>query len=162
MRRPAESVLDLYGLVYLALRDWLEQQGWLRKWTQQATKQLLQVFPENDNFNRSKWRRLLPHTQYALSRIPTEDDDRELSDFAHICVMALYSDGRYKEAEELQMQVIERRKRVLSDEHRDTLNSIAYLAATFRKQRRWNKAEELEVQGWRQRRGCLTMSILTR
>jgi hypothetical protein len=37
-RRPAESALDLHDLVHSALREWLEQQGWLCKWTQQATK----------------------------------------------------------------------------------------------------------------------------
>jgi hypothetical protein len=29
--RPAESALDRHGLVHHALREWLEQQGWLHK-----------------------------------------------------------------------------------------------------------------------------------
>lgn len=37
------------------------------------------------------------------------------------CAMALLSDGRYNEAEDLQAQVMETRKRVLGDEHPDTL-----------------------------------------
>jgi hypothetical protein len=56
-RRPAESALNLHGLVHRALRDWLQQQGWLRKWTQQAIKQLLRVFPDHDHVSRSKWQR---------------------------------------------------------------------------------------------------------
>ncbi|KAF2026107.1 hypothetical protein EK21DRAFT_103463 [Setomelanomma holmii] len=32
-RRPTESALDLHGLVYSALREWLLQQGRLQKWT---------------------------------------------------------------------------------------------------------------------------------
>ena len=44
------------------------------------------------------------------------------------------------------MQVMETRKRVLGDEHPDTLTSMANLAATYRNQGRWNGAEELEVQ----------------
>jgi hypothetical protein len=44
------------------------------------------------------------------------------------------------------VQVIETRKRVLREEYLDTLNSIANLAATYRNQGRWKKAEELEVQ----------------
>jgi hypothetical protein len=45
--------------------------------------------------------------------------------------MALYSDGQYKAAKELFVQVMEMRKRVLSDEHPLTLNSIHDLAYTL-------------------------------
>src|SRR5437588_738312 len=38
------------------------------------------------------------------------------------------------------------RKRVLGQEHPDTLTSMANLASTYRNQRRWKEAEELEVQ----------------
>jgi tetratricopeptide (TPR) repeat protein len=145
-RRPAESALDLHGLVHSALREWLQQKGRLWKWTQRAIKQLLQVFPDDDHVNRSKWRRLLPHTQYALSHSPTEDGDGERLGLVRKCAMTLYSDGRYKEAEELFVQVVETRKRVLGEEHPDTLTSIANLASTYRNQGRWKEAEELEVQ----------------
>jgi tetratricopeptide (TPR) repeat protein len=42
--------------------------------------------------------------------------------------------GRWKEAEELDVQVMEMRKRVLSAEHLDTLTNMANLASTF-----WNQ-----------------------
>jgi hypothetical protein len=145
-RRPAESALDLHGLVHSALREWLKQRGWLRKWTQQTAKQLLQVFPENDHVYRSKWRRLLPHTQYALLHSLAEDDDRETLDLSHRCVLALYSDGRYKEAEELQVQIMETKERVLGEEHPDTLTSMANLAVTYRNQERWTHADELQLE----------------
>jgi len=38
------------------------------------------------------------------------------------------------------------RKRVLGEEHPHTLTSMANLAATYRSQGQWKKAEELEVQ----------------
>ena len=44
--------------------------------------------------------------------------------------------GRWKEAEELELQVMETSKRVLSDEHPSTLTSMANLAATYRNQGR--------------------------
>jgi hypothetical protein len=46
--------------------------------------------------------------------------------------MTLYSDGRFKEAEELFVQVMETRKRVLREDHPDTLTSMANLASTYR------------------------------
>ena len=54
--------------------------------------------------------------------------------------------GRWKEAEELEVQVMEIQKRVLGAEHPDTSNNIANLASTFWNQERWKKAEKLEVQ----------------
>jgi tetratricopeptide (TPR) repeat protein len=59
--------------------------------------------------------------------------------------MTLYSDGRYKEAEELFVQVMQRTKRVLGDEHPDT-RAMNNLAATYSDQGQWKEAEELEVQ----------------
>ncbi|KAF1807874.1 hypothetical protein P152DRAFT_383950, partial [Eremomyces bilateralis CBS 781.70] len=50
-----------------------------------------------------------------------------------------------KEAEELEVQVKETRKRVLGAEHLDTLTSMANLASTYRNQGRWKEAEELET-----------------
>lgn len=40
----------------------------------------------------------------------------------------LSTDGRWKEAEELEVQVMELRKRVLGPEHPDTLTSMSNLA----------------------------------
>jgi hypothetical protein len=44
------------------------------------------------------------------------------------------------------MQVIEKRKKVLGEEHPDTLTSMSNLAFTYYMQRRWREAEELEMQ----------------
>ncbi|KAA8643699.1 uncharacterized protein ATNIH1004_010473 [Aspergillus tanneri] len=54
--------------------------------------------------------------------------------------------GRWKEAEELGVQVMELRKQVLGPEHPHTLTSMAILASTYTNQGRWKEAEELEVQ----------------
>ncbi|RYN19951.1 hypothetical protein AA0112_g10877 [Alternaria arborescens] len=145
-RRPAESALDIHRLVHQALRKRLQVQGRLIQWTRRAITQLLWVFPDDDHGNRSKWRRLLPHTQYALSHSPTDDDDEDRLELASKCAIALYSDGRYEEAEELQVQVMETSKRVLSDEHPDTLTSMANLALTYWNQGQWKEAEELQMQ----------------
>jgi len=54
--------------------------------------------------------------------------------------------GRWKEAEDLFVQVMETSKRVLGVEHPSTLTSMANLASTFWNQGRWKEAEDLEVQ----------------
>jgi tetratricopeptide (TPR) repeat protein len=145
-RRPAESALDVHRLIHQALRKWLQLQGQLRHWTQHTITQLLQVFPDNDHSNRSKWRRLLPHAQYALSHSLVDDNNEERLDLAWKCARTLYSDGRYKEAEKLFVQVMETRKTKLGADHLNTLTSMANLAATYRNQGRWDEAEKLFVQ----------------
>jgi tetratricopeptide (TPR) repeat protein len=54
--------------------------------------------------------------------------------------------GRWTEAEKLNVQVMEIRKIVLGPEHPDTLTSMANLASTYRNQGRWTEAEKLFVQ----------------
>ena len=54
--------------------------------------------------------------------------------------------GQSKEAKELEVQVMETRKRALGEMHLETLSSVANLALTYKKQRRWKEAEKLEVQ----------------
>jgi len=50
--------------------------------------------------------------------------------------------GRWKEAEELDVQVVEKRKRVLGQEHPDTLTSMNNLAWTLKSQGRDDEALE--------------------
>jgi hypothetical protein len=88
-RRPAESALDVHRLVHQALRKRLQVQGRLVQWTRRTITQLLQVFPDSGHSNRSKWRRLLPHAQYALSHTPANDDDEERLRLASRCAMTL-------------------------------------------------------------------------
>ncbi|KAK4033926.1 hypothetical protein C8A01DRAFT_49591 [Parachaetomium inaequale] len=51
--------------------------------------------------------------------------------------------GRWKEAESLEVQVMGTRKRVLGEEHPDTLTSMANLAHTWRCQARLGDALDL-------------------
>ena len=60
--------------------------------------------------------------------------------------LAFSEAGRWTEAEKLNMQVMETMKRVLGEEHPDTLTSIANLASTYWNQGRWTEAEKLKVQ----------------
>ncbi|RYP30524.1 hypothetical protein DL767_006201 [Monosporascus sp. MG133] len=56
------------------------------------------------------------------------------------------SQGRFKEAESLEVQVMETRKTVLGPDCPDTLTSMANLASTYGNQGRLKEAELLEVQ----------------
>ena len=143
MRRPAESAFDLHRLIHIALRKWLQKQELLNQWIQKAIKRLLEVFPDHNHGNRSKWRRLLPHTKYALSYNSIEQEDESRMNLEWKYAMVLYVDGRYNEAEEPFMRAMETRKRVLGEEHPDTLTSMNNLAWTWKSCSR--DAEALEL-----------------
>jgi len=57
-----------------------------------------------------------------------------------------YSNRRqWKEAEELEMQVIETSLRVLGTDHLDTITSMSKLVSMYEEQRKWKEAEEIEM-----------------
>lgn len=66
-RRPEDSALDLHRLVHCALQEWLQQHNQFQEQIENAITKLLRIFPDHNHQNRSKWRRLFPHTKYVLS-----------------------------------------------------------------------------------------------
>ncbi|KAI1370745.1 hypothetical protein F4677DRAFT_457595 [Hypoxylon crocopeplum] len=60
--------------------------------------------------------------------------------------LVYHDEGRWTEAEELFVQVMETRKTKLGIDHPDTLTNMANLASTYWNQGRWDDAEKLEVQ----------------
>ncbi|KAJ7866885.1 P-loop containing nucleoside triphosphate hydrolase protein [Mycena leptocephala] len=59
--------------------------------------------------------------------------------------MIYWSAGRYEEAKELDLAVLEQRKQVLGDDHPDTLLAMGNLASTYQHLGKFHKAAELEV-----------------
>jgi tetratricopeptide (TPR) repeat protein len=145
-KRTAESALDLHRLVHLSTRNWLQKQDLLSQQTQEAITRLLEVFPDHNHGNRSKWRRLLPHAMYTLSSGLTRQENEARTNLVWKCAMTLYGDGRFDQADAYFQEAVQSRTKVLGAEHPDTLTIMANLASTFWNQGRWKEAEELFVQ----------------
>jgi tetratricopeptide (TPR) repeat protein len=88
---------------------------------------------------------LPPPKDVILSRTNGVKDERLWRTWTTIGHV-LWKEGRWKEAEELLVKVMEARSRVLGEEHLDTLSAIGNLAATYWNQGRWKEAEELLVK----------------
>ena len=69
--------------------------------------------------------------------------------------LVLRENGDLSNAEQLQVKVMEMRKKLLGAEHPDTITSIANIASTYWKQGRWNEAEKLEVEVMEMRKKLL-------
>jgi tetratricopeptide (TPR) repeat protein len=92
-------------------------------------------------------RKLIPHINSYRKHV-VEPDLMQLyfSDEFYKYGQVFLESGHWEKAEELFVQVMETRKRVLGQEHPSTLTSMANLASTYRNQGRWKEAEELFVQ----------------
>jgi len=85
---------------------------------------------------------LFPHATNCMISLQSKDIDVPI---ASRIALVYYEQGQWKEAEALQVVVMEKSKQLLGDEHPDTLTSMAKLAVTYRKQGKWKEAEALQV-----------------
>jgi len=147
VKRPAASAIDLHQLVHLTTRNWLQnQESLLAKWTEAAITRLLDMFPDDNHGNRSKWRRLLPHANYVLKFGLIGEGNEARVGLVSKCAISLLSDGRYNEAEAYFLEMVQRDKKMFGEEHPDTLIRMGNLATTYTNQDRRKEAEELEVR----------------
>jgi len=134
----ANELYSVHPLVHAWTRTMVSNAASTRTCTQFILSLSCDVGMNSEDY---KFRRtLLPHVDAVLqgSTATVPDVSRRLQ--------VVYKDGgRWKEAEKLQMMVMETEKRVLGEEHPSTLTSMSNLASTYWNQGRWKEAEVLEV-----------------
>ena len=59
--------------------------------------------------------------------------------------MSYRDQGKFNEAEKLEIQVLDMREKLLGKSHPDTLLTMGNLASTYRHQRKLNKAKQLVI-----------------
>ena len=142
-RRPAGSALDMHQLVHLATRNWLQKQNSLGQQTEAAITHLHDTFPDDSHWNRSKWRRILPHANHALQSGLTEENNSARIGLLWKCAMSYQADGQIKKAVELLEHVLTIRERTLAEEHPDRLVSQYELTRAYQADGQIKKALEL-------------------
>ncbi|KAJ7921628.1 P-loop containing nucleoside triphosphate hydrolase protein, partial [Mycena leptocephala] len=94
--------------------------------------------------------RLLPHVESVLQV------NRGFSpDFRSEYALVYNQAGKYTEAADLRMAVLEKRKQLLGEDHPDTLIAMANLAVTYWGLKEFKKAEKLQVVVWEKRKQLL-------
>ncbi|KAK3614866.1 hypothetical protein LTR22_027643 [Elasticomyces elasticus] len=162
------NFFEMHRLVQLGTQRWLRAQGRLERWAYQFISNLEDAFPTGRHEDWHICQTIYPHVKASLGlklegraavlrnasllyrsacrkRELGPDDEATLKS-TFMLSLAEKGLGLWREAEELQVPVMETMKRVLGEEHSDTLTSIANLATTYWNQGRLQKAEELEVQ----------------
>ncbi|PQE28655.1 hypothetical protein CJF32_00011397 [Rutstroemia sp. NJR-2017a WRK4] len=141
------ATFEMHRLVQLATRKWLEAHKQQERWKQQFIRNLNAELPTGDYENWVRCQALFPHAQSALAQKPEEQD--ALRDWASILYKAArYAEnmGKGTEAEEMSVQAMKVRKKILGREHNDTLDSITMLGLAYKLRGKWDTAEELQVQ----------------
>ncbi|KNG79981.1 kinesin light chain 1 and, partial [Aspergillus nomiae NRRL 13137] len=116
--------LNTHRLVHFATRNWMRKSQQFSRHILKAADRLSEAFPNNDHANRKLWREYLPHAFSLLAEADFQKEQERYIKLIGNIGNCLYSDGRWKEAEELEVQVMELCKQVLGPEHPDTLTSM--------------------------------------
>jgi tetratricopeptide (TPR) repeat protein len=141
------TIFEMHRLVQLATRKWLEAHKQQERWKQQFIKNLDAELPTGDYENWVKCQTLFPHAQSALTQQPEEQD--VLRDWASILYKAAWYAWRMEkgaEAEEMAVRAMNVRKKILGQEHNNTLESIVMVGLVYKLRGQWDAAEELYMQ----------------
>ncbi|PGH16299.1 hypothetical protein AJ79_01838 [Helicocarpus griseus UAMH5409] len=141
-----DQSVSLHRLVHLATRNWLRNNGSLEKWLVDTGKRLEDIFPFASYENRMLWREYLPHAQFLLQSKEFHKHTRWRQELSHKVGKCLYRDSRFTEAYALFKPVADERLNEYGKDHYKTLSSLFWVANTYRRQKQWAEAEDLEVQ----------------
>lgn len=139
---------SLHRLVQLVIRKWLILEGHDREYAEMALEKVDALFPDAEFENWKTCAAYLPHAQCVLE-FTQDAEGQTLRNRIHLQAGVAYymwSQGRYKEAEELDILVLEAKKKEVGLEHMETVECMSYLASTYEEQGRWAEAEELDRQ----------------
>ncbi|KFY18198.1 hypothetical protein V492_00079 [Pseudogymnoascus sp. VKM F-4246] len=135
-----------HRLVQLATRQALTEAKQDSEFSSNAIQIMDKLFPGGTHETWNLCRVYLPH---ALKSVSWKEADRyeDLApEFLGKIGRYYWQQGRSNEAEQLELQALDLWKRLLGEEHPDTIQSMANLASTWQQQGRSNDAEQLMLQ----------------
>jgi len=141
-----DGTFEMHALVQLAMRTWLEANEQLEPRKQQYVKSLSAAFPSGEHKNWVSCQALFPHAKSAIAQQPKAEGS--LSEWASLMYNAAWyawRKGNAVEAVQLSKTALEVRKKILGQEHEETLRSMGMVGSAYSLGGRWKEAEELEV-----------------
>ncbi|KAK4444368.1 hypothetical protein QBC34DRAFT_185339 [Podospora aff. communis PSN243] len=139
---------DLHRLVQLVTRKWLEREGAMDQFAEQALLVVSQNYPFGEHETRAICSAYLPHAYAVLKLEGSGSRDERLARASLLNRAAGFFNyrGDWKETERFLVQATGVQKELLGEEHPSTLTSMANLASTYWNQGRWKDAEELQAK----------------
>ncbi|KAJ4366791.1 hypothetical protein N0V83_007316 [Neocucurbitaria cava] len=169
-RRVADTALEVHRLVHLATRNWLKSQDWLEKrhrlsvrswfnskkrlkqktrlcaWTDKAMARLAEVVPLKNHHEIKVWKAYLPHARYIISCTTEEKQINQRTELRQNMAQCLRFEGRYTEAENILLPLVENLKQVVGENYEWTLDCTNDLAWLYYLEGRYEDAENLNLR----------------
>ncbi|KAJ6564965.1 hypothetical protein DFH09DRAFT_473958 [Mycena vulgaris] len=135
---PDEEVYSIHPLVHNWSRSMITDQGQYRYWMVAIVGMSISAIPTYDMWSASL--KLLSHVDSLLCGNMDISPDFRI-DYGRLYFHA----SRLKDAEQLQMTLLEHQKSVMGEDHINTLHTMGSLACTYHKLGKLQVAEELEL-----------------
>ncbi|KAB5515378.1 hypothetical protein GE09DRAFT_1231411 [Coniochaeta sp. 2T2.1] len=142
------QIFDMHRLVQLVTRKWLANKGTMHHFATQAISTVSHNYPYGSHENRAICGAYLAHVHAVLKLESTGSRDEGLARASLLHSAAGYFDyqGQRKAAEGFLVEATKVWRKLLGEEHPDTLTSMGNLALTYSNQGRWKESEELDAQ----------------
>jgi hypothetical protein len=138
---------EIHALVQLATRKWLEDNNKLERWKQEFVSNLCAAFPIGEYENWATCQSLYAHAKAAIGQQPK--DESSIAEWATVLYRAAWyaeRTGNIADTEMLATKAMRARKKVLGQEHDETMWSVAMVGLAYTLGGRWDDAEKLEMQ----------------
>lgn len=124
---------QMHRLVQMAIRSWLERQGEIDIWKQDAAELILGSLPSSEYQFWKTWETLLPHSEGALEYVlPNRDSQLLHARILHRTALYFEERGRYDAARERCQRALDIRLDVLGEDDPETAYSLVLLANSKR------------------------------
>ncbi|PSN58854.1 hypothetical protein BS50DRAFT_595122 [Corynespora cassiicola Philippines] len=150
------TTCEMYAIVRLMTRKWLQANNEFDRWNQQFIYHLNAKFPAGEHQNWQVCQAFFAHAMSAAYQKP--EGWQSLAEWATLMYHAAWyalAKGSATDAEKLAAKSVKARRMALGESHKYTLNSVEMLGLAYNLRGRWGPAEELLRQVMEMRRTIL-------
>jgi tetratricopeptide (TPR) repeat protein len=141
------TTFEMYALVQLAMRKWLEANGKAEAWKQKAINNLCAAFPTGEHKNWVICQALFPHVRSLVLQQPKKVEGlRDWASLLHRAAGYALGRGNVDDAIIMLTKSMKARKQLFGNKHEETLASMGMLGSAYNLGGRWTQAEELQLQ----------------
>ncbi|KFA64855.1 hypothetical protein S40285_09561 [Stachybotrys chlorohalonatus IBT 40285] len=139
---------DMHRLVQLVTRKGLANCGTVSRFEKKALLMLSHLYPVGTYEIRMTCGAYLSHANAVLQscKFRSEEEAEAKTSLLHCMAGYFTFEGKSSDAEALHIEATRIRRELFGEGNPSTLESMANLASTFRKQSQWKEAESLELK----------------
>lgn len=140
----SDELFDMRRLVQFSTKKWLELHDELGRWQTRYARILSAALPTGDHANWPRCQALFPHVEALMTyRVESEGFLRDRAAAAYRGAWYAWASGKYGAAEKMARVSLEDRRRLLSEDHAETLASVGLIAQVLQYQGKYSEAEEM-------------------